>query len=124
MSLAGKRVLILEDEMIVALDLQEMLTSLGAEVAATAMRLDTALQLAATIEIDAAVLDINVRGERSYAVARLLRRRGIPFVFATGYGHVEGEADLGDVPIVGKPYRAADLGARLAALLGTGDGGG
>ncbi|MBE9607064.1 response regulator [Acetobacteraceae bacterium H6797] len=117
MSLAGKNILIVEDEMIVAMDLEDSLRRHGAKVIGPALRLKTALDLAGSAAIDAAVLDVNLNGERSYPVAQLLLERGIPFLFATGYGHVEQEMRFAEVPLLKKPYRSQEVVARLEALL-------
>ena len=72
--------------MMVAMLVEDMLTDLGHEVVGPAMRLEQAMPLAREAEIDFAVLDINLEGEPSFPVADILTARGIPFVFATGYG--------------------------------------
>jgi CheY-like chemotaxis protein len=81
-----RRVLVVEDEMMVAMLVEDMLTDLGHQVVGPAMRLEQALPLAREAEIDFAVLDINLGGEQSFPIADVLRERGIPFIFATGYG--------------------------------------
>ncbi|GGE20174.1 response regulator [Aureimonas endophytica] len=117
MPLQGKRVLIVEDEMLVAMNLEDTLTDLGLHVAGTAMQLGPALELARDSAIDVAVLDINLHGGRSYPVADILLQRGVPFVFATGYGHTEGETAYERIPVVTKPYRTIDLETALIAAL-------
>ncbi len=118
MTLEGRRVLVVEDEMLVAMNLEDMLGDLGIVVVGPAMRIDAALELAQTAVIDAAVLDINLHGGRSYPVAEVLRRRGVPFLFATGYGHVEDGSSFSDVPTLAKPYRSTELAATLRLVLG------
>lgn len=113
MTTRGKRILIVEDEMLVAMNLEDDLLSLGFEVVGPAMRLETALELARTAGIDGAVLDINLHGGRSYPVATILRDRGIPFIFATGYGHAEQVDAFADVTTLAKPYRTEDLAKAL-----------
>lgn len=120
MPLVGKRVLVVEDEMLVAMNLEDTLVDLGAEVVGPAMRLDTALELARIEQFDVAVLDINLHGGRSYPVAEALRERGLPFVFATGYGHAEGAEAFSDVAILVKPYRAEELADALKSALAAG----
>src|SRR5690606_28701228 len=85
--LAGLRILIVEDELLVALELETMLGSLGCEVVGPAARLEKALNLAETEELDGAVLDVNLRGKPVYPVAAALGARGIPFIFSTGYSN-------------------------------------
>lgn len=117
-SLAGKKVMLLEDEAIIAFAVEDMLMDLGCIVVGPALRLADGLQLAATSEIDAAVLDVNINSERSYPVAETLERRGVPFLFATGYDR-EGLEWRGTAPeVISKPYRREQLEAALARLLG------
>lgn len=117
MPLQGKRVLIVEDEMLVAMNLEDTLMDLGLEVADTAMQLGSAVELARNSVIDVAVLDINLHGERSYPVAEILIERRIPFIFATGYGHTEGERIYSSVPVLTKPYSSCDLKKALIKAL-------
>ncbi len=120
MALRNKRVLIVEDEMLVAMTLEDTLLDLGMEVVATAMHLALAIELADRCEIDVAVLDINLHGGRSYPVADILIRRGIPFIFATGYGHAEGDEAYAGIPVLTKPYRPVDLAQALVLVLAAG----
>lgn len=117
MSLAGKRVLVVEDEMLVAMNIEDTLTELGAIVIGPAMRLDTALALAERGEFDLAMLDVNIHGGRSYPVATLLKLRGVPFIFATGYGHAAEADEFSDVPTLAKPFRTSDLEEVLCKAL-------
>ncbi|QND66650.1 response regulator [Mesorhizobium loti] len=80
------RVLVVEDEALVAMLIEDMLLELGYEVLGPAMRLGPALEMARDEIFDLAVLDVNLANEQSFPVAQLLQERGIPFVFATGYG--------------------------------------
>ena len=112
------RVLIVEDEMLVAMNIEDMLLELGHEVAGLASRLSPALALAADAELDAAVLDVNLAGEQSFAIADLLDKRGIPFLFATGYGLGGIEERYRGRTVLQKPFRLADLGAALRSAVG------
>jgi CheY-like chemotaxis protein len=116
--LAGKRILVVEDEALVAMMLEDMLAGLGCEVVGPAMRLNEGLELARLNGLDAAVLDINLGGERSYPIADLLEERGVPLAFVTGYGHSgrPGKADR----VLQKPYREPQLLAVLAEMLARG----
>ena len=114
----AKHILVVEDEPIVALSLQDMLDDLGFEVVGPAFRVSAALDLAQGTAIDAAILDVNMAGETSYGVAAALRARGIPFLFATGYGRQGLEPGHEDILVLQKPYREAQVAAALAALLG------
>jgi CheY-like chemotaxis protein len=119
MNLAGKRILIVEDEMLVATNLEETLTDLGAVVVGPAMRVEEAMELATNEDFDVAILDVNLNGTRSYAVAELLQQRNLPFIFATGYGHVLGAESFRGVPTLAKPYRTQELcDALVAAMTG------
>jgi PAS domain S-box-containing protein len=82
----GLRVLVVEDEMTIALLLEDMLIDLGHDVRGPAMRLPQALDLAERLELDFAILDINLDGQSSFLVADVLPARGVPFIFASGYG--------------------------------------
>ena len=86
----GKRILLVEDEYFIATDLARAFAAAGADVIGPAATLGEALRLiAANAPLDGAVLDINLQGERVYAVADALATRGVPFIFATGYGSDE-----------------------------------
>jgi CheY-like chemotaxis protein len=112
------RILIVEDEMLVAMNIEDMLLELGHEVAGLASRLGPALALARESRFDAAMLDVNLAGEASFPVADLLIERGIPFLFATGYGRQGIEERYRGFPMLQKPFRTADLGTALEALAG------
>ena len=112
----AKRVLIVEDEVLLALHLEDLLTELGHEVVGQATRIEMAMELAHDSDFDFAVLDINVAGTKSFPVADLLRQRGIPFAFATGYG-AEGLMDgYRDAPTLRKPYALEDLVRTIAQV--------
>ena len=112
----GLRVLVVEDEMMVSMLIEDMLTDLGCIVVGPAARLDEAIELATTSEIDCAVLDVNLGGQPIFPLADLLRERGRPFAFATGYG----DAGVRDVdkgtPVLQKPFREGDLARVLGEL--------
>lgn len=111
------RALIVEDEFLVAMELEDLLTGMGYQVVGSVARMPEALELARDAEIDFAVLDINVGGSQSFPVADILRKRGIPFVFATGYG-VAGLIDgYRHETTLRKPYASRDLARAIAAIL-------
>lgn len=114
--LKGLRVLVVEDEMMVSMLIEDMLSELGCEVVGPAARLDEAMELARTADLDCAVLDVNLGGQSIFPLADLLRARGAPFAFATGYG----DAGLRDVdrgtPVLQKPFRENDLARVLGEL--------
>jgi CheY-like chemotaxis protein len=101
--LAGKRILIVEDEALVAAMAEDMLTDLGAVVVGPVSHIAEALSLAGAENLDAALLDVNVRNERIDPVADVLRRRRVPIVFATGYGQTAFPKQGRDA-ILDKPY--------------------
>lgn len=107
--LQGLRVLIVEDEALIASLIEDFLMDLGCEVIGPAMDMKDAVSLAREAAIDGATLDVNILGENVYPVADILTARGIPFVFITGYG-VLGlrECDRGR-PVLQKPYRLEQL---------------
>ena len=105
----GCRVLIVEDEMMVAMLVEDMLIDLGFDVVGPAYRLSDGLLLAEREPIDMALLDVNLNGARSFPVAAVLTERGIPFVFATGYGLMGVQAEYPGVPVVSKPFTSAKL---------------
>lgn len=111
-----RRVLLVEDEPMIAFALEDMVLDLGYAVVGPAHRLADALELAAREQFELAVLDVNLNEQRSYAVADLLRARGIPFLFATGYA--EGGLDWsGEARVIAKPYGRDQLARALAGLL-------
>lgn len=113
---AGRRVLLVEDESLVAMLAEDMLLELGCEVV-VAMRLEQALAQARSQSLDLAVLDVNLGENSSYPVADLLFERGIPFVFATGYGVAGLDTAYRGVPVMQKPYQQCQLGALLNHVL-------
>ena len=102
--LANRRVLVVEDESMVAMMLEEYLDELGCIIAGSAARLHEALEMAGSLEIDMAVLDLNLAGEMSYPVAEILQARGVPVVFATGYGSSGLSGKFQGAPVLSKPY--------------------
>jgi DNA-binding response OmpR family regulator len=111
------RILIVEDEMTIALLLEDMIEEMGHEVAGLAMRLPQALDLADRMAFDLAILDVNLDGHMSYPVAEVLAARGIPFLFATGYGSVGIDPAYRTAIIIKKPYSLADLQAAIENCL-------
>jgi two-component SAPR family response regulator len=116
--LHGLRVIVVEDETLVAILLEDMLAELGCEVLWTAHRVSKALDLVANSTPDAAVLDVNIAGDEVYPVAQALAARGIPFVFATGYGSRGLTDTWRGRPIVQKPFQVEHLSHGLLSALG------
>jgi len=117
-SIKGFAVLVVEDEILIALDAQAMLEDAGAQHVEVATKAVDALRLISKKPPHAAVLDINLGSGTSFSIADELAARGIPYIFATGYA---GQIDLPpqhiDVTVVGKPYTAERLTAGLIAAL-------
>ncbi|MEA2804083.1 MAG: hypothetical protein QOE49_4178 [Rhodospirillaceae bacterium] len=109
-----RRVLVVEDEVIVGMLLEDMLEDLGCEVAAISTHLEQALHLARTLDIDLAILDVNLRGTQSFPVADVLSVRSVPFLFATGYGAQILKPPYSGTPTLQKPFQLDDLRQILA----------
>ncbi|MGJ3264933.1 MAG: response regulator [Salinarimonas sp.] len=110
------RVLVVEDEVLVAMMLEDTLVELGYAVVGLAHRLQDGLCAAERDDIDVALLDINLDGQRSLPIADRLAARGIPFAFSTGYGSVALGGAHPKVPILRKPFSGDDLRRTLAQL--------
>lgn len=111
------KVLVVEDEGLVALMLEDMIEALGHQVAAVAATLEEAIALTDRGQFDVALLDMNLRGVSSEKVAERLRELRKPFIFATGYGDklVEGSAD--GVPVLAKPFEGLALEQAIAKAM-------
>jgi CheY-like chemotaxis protein len=110
----GRRLLLVEDEIMIRMLLEDMLADLGHQVAAAASGLDDALALARNTDCDGAILDVNLNGAEVYAVADILSERGIPFAFATGYGQRGIPQKYQGRPTLQKPFQRDDLALTLA----------
>jgi len=110
-------VFVVEDEALVLLELQDMLTDRGFVVAGSAVRLEEAVAKARDVECDVAVLDVNLAGQRSDPVASVLAERKIPFVFVSGYDRSALPAGFQDRPLLAKPYGPSTLIAALKQCL-------
>ena len=110
------RVLIVEDEYLIAVVAREALEEAGCEITGVAGAVTKALNMLAERACDAALLDANLNGESAEPVAAALRRRGIPFLVASGYGTSHRPGALADAPYLSKPYREADLVKAIFAL--------
>jgi CheY-like chemotaxis protein len=103
------RILLVEDEMLIAVLIEDLLQGLGCHVVGPVSRLDAALRLAHHEAVDAAILDVCIRGGRVYPVADQLLARNIPYVLASGYGDWALPERLRDQPRLTKPFRQHDL---------------
>jgi CheY-like chemotaxis protein len=111
----GVRVLIVEDEIVVALFLEDLLTEFGYEVAGVASQLDDAMARAP--DYDVAVLDVHLNGRNVFDFADALAARGTPFVFATGYGERGIPERHRARPVLQKPFQTGDLKQVLAQIV-------
>jgi CheY-like chemotaxis protein len=121
-SLQGCRILVVEDEYLLADDLSHALTAAGAEVLGPVPSIEEATAMIdAEARIDAAILDVNLRGDMVFPVADALAGRGIPFAFATGYDQWALPERFSTRPRVEKPFKARMIAAVLGPLLKTSD---
>ncbi len=116
-SLAGLRVLVVEDESLISLLLEDQLAEMGCEVVGTASRFDDAAEKAKSLAFDVAILDVNLKGRYTFAIAEALAERGVGFLFSTGYGAAGLLESLREAPILQKPFTQRDLEQALRAAL-------
>ena len=117
-NLHGARVLLLEDEFLIALDAEQILKDLGARHVVIAATLSDAETRARESRFDVALLDVNINGEMSFGLAELLRARGVPVVFATGYQLKDSNiAETTTEHCVTKPYTSDRLRQVLSAAM-------
>lgn len=114
---SGRRVLIVEDEALIAMTAEDMLEDIGWQPAGVATSCGSALEAVARGDFDAAIVDINLRGEDSEPVADALADAGIPFVFATGYGDARVPERHRSRIVVTKPYGADALAVALKSAV-------
>jgi CheY-like chemotaxis protein len=111
---SGKRVLVVEDEMMIRMLIEDMLTDLGHTVAAEAGGIDEALTFAKQADFDIAILDVNLNGKPITPVVEALIARGVPFVFASGYGQQGVPEAYRSIGVLQKPFRTEALAKALA----------
>ena len=117
-SLQGVRVLLVEDESLVAMLVEDLLAELGCEVVDSPANVEDALHAVETGGFDVAVLDVNLAGEHVDPVAGALVSRSIPIVFASGYGRDGVSRPFASAPVLAKPYNIQELAQALRAALG------
>ena len=117
MALTGTRVLLVEDDPVISSLMRDCLEELGCVVAAVATQLEDAMEMARTLALDVALLDVNLAGRTTYDVAETLRARGVKFVYATGYGRAALPAQLVGVPVLFKPFRLEQLARALRTAM-------
>jgi CheY-like chemotaxis protein len=111
------RILVVEDEYLIRMLLEDMLSDLGYEIAAAVGTLAEASEAAANAQFDLAILDVNVDGKEIYPVADILAKRGLPFVFVSGYGEGSLTERFRHRPALQKPFQAEQLKTILASLV-------
>lgn len=112
--LDGLHILVVEDEYLIAMDMDVTLTSLGAQVVGPAPSIETAFQaIADDGRVDVAVMDINLGEERSYPVAEVLAERGVPVIFVTGYDDLVVPSPFSSFPRLNKPFNPIALKALI-----------
>lgn len=116
-SLSGVRVLVVEDEMLVSMLLEDMLSDLGCTPVGPARRIQPALKLIEHAGFDVAILDLNLNGDETYPIADALAARAIPFVFASGYSAGRLRERYRGIPSLQKPFQQQELKRTLAAAL-------
>jgi CheY-like chemotaxis protein len=114
------RVLVVEDELMIRMLLQDMLDDLGHTLAGEAGQIDEALALAEQADFDIAILDVNLGGQPISPVVEVLIARGLPFVFATGYGQRGVPEPYRMIPTLQKPFQADALALALEAAVPVG----
>ncbi len=108
------RVLVVEDEMLLAMLMEDTMADFGCDVVGPVARVADGLRLANTERLDGAILDINVAGRDVFPVARELAKRSIPFVFVSGYGAANLPQEWRDRPMLQKPFNPRDLAQSMA----------
>lgn len=115
--LAGRRVLLIEDEALIIMLVEDALDDMGCVLAGVASRFDDAMTKARTLDFDVAILDVNLSDLRTFPIAEVIKARGIAFLFATGYDATSVPDGLNGVPILQKPFWATDLEQALRHAL-------
>jgi CheY-like chemotaxis protein len=118
MSAKGLRVLVVEDEAMIRILVTDMLGELGHTTAAEAGHIDQALELAQSAEFDLAILDVNLRGKLITPVAEMIRARGRPIIFATGYGADGLPEQFRGLSALQKPFQMEALAAMIDEVMG------
>src|SRR4051812_15863112 len=111
------RVLVVEDEALIAMLVEDMIHDSGGEMIGSAGKLTDAVDLARTAQADVALLDLNLGGALAYPVADVLRQRGVPIVFTSGYGSAALIQRFQDCPILDKPFDQNSLEQAIGTVL-------
>lgn len=115
-SASPKRILVIEDEPAIAADLSWVVEDLGYSIAGMASSVEQALRLIGDGSVDGAILDANLHGVSTAAIAKALRERNLPFFVLSGYLQRQLPEPLADAPFLAKPYSQSDLAFRIRSL--------
>lgn len=115
--LTGTKVLVVEDESLIAMFIEDTLSDIGCETVDVASSLDDAIAKVTEIEWDIVMLDVNLAGKDTFMLAESLSRKNRPFIFSTGYGKTAIPTHLQHVPVLQKPFRESELQEKLQAAL-------
>jgi CheY-like chemotaxis protein len=115
--LSGRRIFVVEDEMMILMLIEDMLSDLGCDAVTTAATVPQALTLIGAQDFDAAMLDMNLNGDKSHSVADALAARGVPFAFSTGYSGRDMRDGYRDRPLLIKPFQFEELAEIFTRLL-------
>jgi DNA-binding response OmpR family regulator len=115
--LAGRRLLLVEDELMVAMALEDALAEAGLVIVGPVARVNRAVALAQEQAVDVALLDINLAGERVFPVADVLAAKGVPFLFLTGYSKSSLPPEYSSRPVLSKPCDMRVLLAEIGRAL-------
>jgi CheY-like chemotaxis protein len=115
--LSNRKVLVVEDEMMIAMLIEDMLDEFGCRLVGPATSVPRALELIAKEQVEVAVLDLNLDGKDTYAIADALCQKGVPFIFATGYGLTGVRGEYENRPVLQKPFQARELETALVEAL-------
>ena len=118
-ALQGRKILLVEDSPVVSDFAQEALNELGCEVVGPAANMASARELAQEAEIDGAIVDLRIRGDKSFPICEILAGRGVPFVLTSGYADWTMPETLKERPQLPKPYTIGDVEAALRKLFAT-----
>ncbi|MEM8827546.1 MAG: response regulator [Pseudomonadota bacterium] len=118
--LDGRTVLLVEDELLIAMDIEAELVDRGVKVCGPVTRVSEGIPIVENDceDVDAAILDVNLRGEDVYPIAERLAARGVPFLFHTGHGDAQKlQARFGRIPVCAKPVQTSELIDEVARLI-------
>jgi CheY-like chemotaxis protein len=115
--LSNCKVLVVEDEMMIAMLIEDMLDEFGCKLVGSATSISRALDLIGKEQVEVAILDLNLDGQDTYAIADALRQNNVPFIFATGHGSAGLRQDYGNRSVLQKPFQARDLETALMEAL-------